>query len=314
MDLKLTKCFHCEKDVPSSNMDLHSLHCLRMLERCNICNKMVAKRFAQQHYKETHGPVKCSLCGQSVERSMVNLHETDQCTHRIVACKYCEYPLPLVDLESHVDMCSNRTQYCHPCGRYVRNCEMSGHVHHDYAEEEYDDYEGEEEYNEYEEEIPMEASSAGEEANVMIEDMPANSSERESDAIEDECGVENSDWATAREEEDNNFKHSYSNGVDCGRGIVEDGRSLGSLGPFEESMPRFEGANEIISITSEHKEVQDGGIEDFTDHKEIHRQGCPHERFLGYSIAPSCVKWGLVGLGAGVAMLLGALFIHRRRL
>lgn len=131
MDVGLAKCSHCEKDVPSSNLHLHSLHCERMLKRCSICKEMIPKRTAEQDYQETHGPISCSLCGEVMERNILNLHGEEQCTKRMVACRYCEFPLPLVDLKSHVDVCANRTQYCHPCGRYVRNSELFAHVHGD---------------------------------------------------------------------------------------------------------------------------------------------------------------------------------------
>lgn len=45
--------------------------------------------------------VTCSLCGQKVERDVLEVHRVEICAQRIVACKYCEFPLPAVDLFHH---------------------------------------------------------------------------------------------------------------------------------------------------------------------------------------------------------------------
>jgi hypothetical protein len=45
--------------------------------------------------------VNCSLCKETLQREMLDLHKSKQCTQRMVACEYCEYELPAVDLHEH---------------------------------------------------------------------------------------------------------------------------------------------------------------------------------------------------------------------
>jgi hypothetical protein len=120
-------CSHCEREVPASNFDLHHAHCIRNLERCTVCGDMIPKSRATEHHQDTHAPVSCSQCGESIERELLVIHERDKCLQRIVTCGYCEFPLPAVDLDKHLDICGNRTEYCNPCGKYVRLCEKLAH-------------------------------------------------------------------------------------------------------------------------------------------------------------------------------------------
>ncbi|MFS7974767.1 putative Zinc finger, RING/FYVE/PHD-type [Helianthus anomalus] len=50
-------CSHCERAIPSSNIDLHYAHCSRNLEKCKICGDMVPRKHAEEHYESTHAPV-----------------------------------------------------------------------------------------------------------------------------------------------------------------------------------------------------------------------------------------------------------------
>nr|DAD22184.1 TPA_asm: hypothetical protein HUJ06_023647 [Nelumbo nucifera] len=120
-------CSHCGKAIPAQNIDLHYAHCSRNLEKCKVCGDMVPKRHAEEHYFNTHAPVSCSLCSETVDREILILHRDENCPQRIVTCEYCEFPLPAVDLFKHQEVCGNRTEYCHLCGRYIRLCERSGH-------------------------------------------------------------------------------------------------------------------------------------------------------------------------------------------
>ncbi|KAJ4895535.1 TRAF-type zinc finger-related [Raphanus sativus] len=49
-------CDHCERDIPSPNMDLHRVHCARNLEKCNICGDMVPRKHTEEHLLNTHAP------------------------------------------------------------------------------------------------------------------------------------------------------------------------------------------------------------------------------------------------------------------
>ncbi|KAK1293157.1 hypothetical protein QJS10_CPB17g02461 [Acorus calamus] len=122
-----TKCSHCERDIPASNLDLHYVHCSRNLERCTICGDMIPRRHAEEHYFNNHAPVACSQCTETVKRDELTLHKGEQCPRRIVTCEYCEFPLPAVDLFEHQEVCGNRTEYCDLCSKYIRLRELNDH-------------------------------------------------------------------------------------------------------------------------------------------------------------------------------------------
>ncbi|XP_057974668.1 uncharacterized protein LOC131162331 [Malania oleifera] len=113
-------CSHCDRTVPSSNLNLHYVYCSRNLERCKLCNDMIPKRHAEEHFLNTHAPVSCSLCSATMERENLAVHKGENCPQRIVTCEFCEFPLPAIDLSEHQEVCGNRTELCHLCGKYIR--------------------------------------------------------------------------------------------------------------------------------------------------------------------------------------------------
>ncbi|CAA2991226.1 XIAP-associated factor 1-like [Olea europaea var. sylvestris] len=120
-------CNHCDRSIPSSNMDLHFAHCSRNLEKCKVCCDMVPKIFAEEHFLSTHAPVACTLCSEKMERDVLDVHKGENCPQRIVTCEYCEFPLPAIDLFKHQEVCGNRTELCPLCRKYIRLREMNGH-------------------------------------------------------------------------------------------------------------------------------------------------------------------------------------------
>ncbi|KAL3830380.1 hypothetical protein ACJIZ3_019182 [Penstemon smallii] len=112
-------CSHCDRAVPSSNLDLHFAHCSRNLEKCKVCGDMVPKKLAEEHFLNTHA--------QTMERNVLDDHLGEKCTQRIVTCKYCEFPLPEIDLLDHEEVCGNRTELCHLCSKYIRLNERQSH-------------------------------------------------------------------------------------------------------------------------------------------------------------------------------------------
>ncbi|KAM1120101.1 hypothetical protein TB2_044143 [Malus domestica] len=122
-----TICNHCDRAIPSSNIDLHSAHCFRNLEKCKVCGDMVPKKYAKEHYSNTHAPVPCSLCSETMEREILAIHKGENCPQRIVTCEFCEFPLPAIDLAEHQEVCGNRTELCHLCNRYIRLRERYNH-------------------------------------------------------------------------------------------------------------------------------------------------------------------------------------------
>ncbi|XP_028068808.1 XIAP-associated factor 1-like [Camellia sinensis] len=68
-------CSHCDRAIPSSNIDLHYAHCSRNLEQCKVCGDMVARKYAEEHFLSTHAPVSCSLCSETMEREILPVHK-----------------------------------------------------------------------------------------------------------------------------------------------------------------------------------------------------------------------------------------------
>ncbi|KAK9270646.1 hypothetical protein L1049_026228 [Liquidambar formosana] len=120
-------CSHCDRAIPPSNIDLHYAHCSRNLERCKVCGDMIPKRHAEEHFLNTHAPVACSLCSETMEREILAVHKGENCPQRIVTCEFCEFPLPAIDLIEHQEVCGNRTELCHLCNRYIRLRERINH-------------------------------------------------------------------------------------------------------------------------------------------------------------------------------------------
>ncbi|KAF7042899.1 hypothetical protein CFC21_052381 [Triticum aestivum] len=120
-------CAHCQREIPSSNIDLHSVHCARNLQKCEHCGEMVPRKLMEEHYNENHAPVNCSLCKETLRPEILDLHKSEQCTQRMVACAYCEYELPAIDIHEHQDVCGNRTEFCQTCKKYIRLREWIGH-------------------------------------------------------------------------------------------------------------------------------------------------------------------------------------------
>ncbi|KAI9106581.1 hypothetical protein K1719_022109 [Acacia pycnantha] len=120
-------CSHCNRSIPAANMDLHYVHCSRNLEKCKICGDMVPRKNAEDHYLSTHAPVICSMCSETMDRDILDVHKGENCPQRIVTCEFCEFPLPAIDLAEHQEVCGNRTELCHLCNKYVRLRERYNH-------------------------------------------------------------------------------------------------------------------------------------------------------------------------------------------
>ncbi|KAK2659976.1 hypothetical protein Ddye_006509 [Dipteronia dyeriana] len=120
-------CSHCNRDIPSSNIDLHYAHCSRNLEKCKVCGDMVPTKHAEEHFFNTHALVACSQCSETMEREILAIHKGENCPQRIATCEFCEFPLPAIDLAEHQEVCGNRTELCHLCNKYIRLRERYNH-------------------------------------------------------------------------------------------------------------------------------------------------------------------------------------------
>ncbi|ONM60317.1 NADPH-dependent thioredoxin reductase 3 [Zea mays] len=45
-----------QREIPSSNIALHSAHYARNLQKCEHCGNIVPRKLVDQHYDENHAP------------------------------------------------------------------------------------------------------------------------------------------------------------------------------------------------------------------------------------------------------------------
>lgn len=55
--------------------------------------------------------VACSLCSETMERDILDIHRDENCPRRMVTCEFCEFPLPAIDLVEHQVVFANDFLY-----------------------------------------------------------------------------------------------------------------------------------------------------------------------------------------------------------
>lgn len=53
------------------------------------------------NFIELYMQVACSMCSETMDRDILDVHKGENCPKRIVTCEFCEFPLPAVDLAEH---------------------------------------------------------------------------------------------------------------------------------------------------------------------------------------------------------------------
>jgi NAD-dependent SIR2 family protein deacetylase len=67
--------FFSKRDIAEANFTIHEIHCRRNIVLCDKCKEPIPKSDLQTHIEETHVPVKCDLCDESVEKNLVDDHK-----------------------------------------------------------------------------------------------------------------------------------------------------------------------------------------------------------------------------------------------
>lgn len=87
---------YSDRAIPSTNLDLHFAHCSRNLEKCKICEDMVPRKFAEEHFLSTHAPVCDLICLTCYTLYHWCYSLEDRCLHSLVhvesicwSCRYC---------------------------------------------------------------------------------------------------------------------------------------------------------------------------------------------------------------------------------
>ncbi|XP_071430941.1 XIAP-associated factor 1 isoform X2 [Pithys albifrons albifrons] len=112
-------CQNCKRDVAAANFSLHEAHCMRFLTLCPECDEPIAQKDMEDHQREAHKQIRCSLCHQSMQQYQLEHHENKECQKRAMKCNICDLEIPFKELQKHLDTCGSRTEKCQECNKYI---------------------------------------------------------------------------------------------------------------------------------------------------------------------------------------------------
>ncbi|TFK12890.1 XIAP-associated factor 1 [Platysternon megacephalum] len=120
-------CKNCKRDVSAANFSLHEAHCMRFLAICPECNEPIALKEMEEHQEEAHKQVRCKLCHQSMQKYLLENHESNECNERSLKCTFCELEMPFNKLQKHQEACGSRTELCWECNKYIMYKDLDKH-------------------------------------------------------------------------------------------------------------------------------------------------------------------------------------------
>ncbi|XP_066219490.1 XIAP-associated factor 1 [Saccopteryx leptura] len=120
-------CRNCKRSVATAHLALHEAHCLLFLALCPECNEPVCQEKMDEHRKNGHQEVGCAMCQQTVQKHLLEFHETTECQERPTECKFCEAAVRLSKLEIHEHHCGSRTELCLHCGQLILRHTLAQH-------------------------------------------------------------------------------------------------------------------------------------------------------------------------------------------
>uniref|UniRef100_A0A8C8VJM4 XIAP associated factor 1 n=1 Tax=Pelusios castaneus TaxID=367368 RepID=A0A8C8VJM4_9SAUR len=118
---------HSKRDVSAANFSLHEAHCVRFLAICPECDEPIALKEMEDHQEEAHKQVRCELCHQSMQKYLLESHESNECNERSLKCTFCELEMPFSKLQRHLEACGSRTELCWECNKYIMYKDMEKH-------------------------------------------------------------------------------------------------------------------------------------------------------------------------------------------
>uniref|UniRef100_A0A8C3XU89 XIAP associated factor 1 n=1 Tax=Chelydra serpentina TaxID=8475 RepID=A0A8C3XU89_CHESE len=116
-----------KRDVSAANFSLHEAHCMRFLAICPECDEPIALKEMEEHQEEAHKQVRCKLCHQSMQKYLLENHESSECNERSLKCTFCELEMPFNKLQRHLEACGSRTELCWECNKYIMYKDLDKH-------------------------------------------------------------------------------------------------------------------------------------------------------------------------------------------
>ncbi|KAH9162478.1 hypothetical protein LEN26_000936 [Aphanomyces euteiches] len=142
-------CTYCLAEIPVTNTELHALRCKQNVAYhrycCPICHEKILRsqehghvhcakcsfigtsEAVTLHNAATHAEVRCE-CGERLSTDALAVHKESKCRLTMIPCGLCSLTFKREKFDAHYTTCSNRTQQCEVCTKYINVVAFGKHV------------------------------------------------------------------------------------------------------------------------------------------------------------------------------------------